>query len=526
MAALLRLGALDSAPLAPDEAARALTALQLWRAPGMDPAAVTDGPAFLHLLTVWFILFTPSDGAARAPSALASIALCATPLMFRSWLGAWGALVAGALMAVSPVLVLVGRSADPAALALLCATVAVGAVVQACERCEGRWLLLAGGALAVGLGTTPAFTGQLLAVAVAGALVPPLRRDAWPALRPWVGRAIAVGLGAAAVLDTLLLTRPSGLQAGLIDPLAAWPSSIGWNSTTPLSLALLGVHEALVLVLAAWGAPAALRQPAGRFLLAWAGASLVLALFSRGPSLVALGAPLVPLALVSGSGAKRLAWLRRLRSGRVWTTALALLVPLVFWLFATNGSVNRGALSPLSVWLVAGGGVLAVALLASSWLRRGELGAAAGLVVAVGILALSITALSRLDYAGWGRGATVLFTVAARPELRAVESQVRTWWRQDPSAPVRVDAALRPFLQWSLRDGPPIEWITAAPPSAERAIVSAAMPARPAGDWLRLVVAERYLPPAEPPSAVAFWRWLVARQSLARVEPYAILISH
>lgn len=503
-----------------------MAAFQLWRAPGLVVGNGTDGPVLLHLLAMWFMLFTPSDGAARAPSALAGIALCATPLLFRPWLGAWGALGVGLLMAVSPYLVLTGRSVDAAALVLLLGAVALGCLLQALHRRDGRWLVPTGCAVGAGLGTSPAFVGQLVAAAVAAALVPPFERGDWPALRPWVGRAVLAGLGTAVVLDTLLLTRPAGLQAGLIEPLTAWPATLGWNGSTPLTLGLLAVHEVLILALVVWSLPFAVRQRGGRFALVWAGASLVLAALTRGAPLAALGAPLIPLALLGGFGVGRLTWLTRLRTARVWTAALALLVPLGFLLMAMNGSVNRGALPPLAVWLVAFGGAMAAALLAGSWLQRGELVAAMGLVVAVGVAVLSLSALSRLDYAGWARSGPLRFGTVSRPELRLVESQVRAWWRQDPSVPVRVDAALRPFLQWSLRDGPPVEWITSAPPVAERAILSAAMPDRPAGDWLRLPVAERYLLPDERPRIVAWWRWVVARQPLARVEPYAILLSH
>src|SRR5207248_1062832 len=169
----LRLGAIDAVPLAPDEAARALEARDIWRGTA-GPYSTT--PLLPNLLSVWFALFTAADGPARVPSALAGWALCLTPLLFRPRLG----------------------------------------------------------------------TGPALA-------------------------------GTALLLDTLLLTRPSGLQAGLVDPFTGWLATIRFSAAALFSGALLGVHEVLLLALAAVGAAAALRDAFGRFLAAWALASLALA---------------------------------------------------------------------------------------------------------------------------------------------------------------------------------------------------------------------------------------------------------
>src|SRR5258706_2417081 len=66
-ALVFRLAALDGAPLAPDEAARALEARALLHG---DRPAPTTGPVPVHLLALSFIPFTASDLAARTPFAL------------------------------------------------------------------------------------------------------------------------------------------------------------------------------------------------------------------------------------------------------------------------------------------------------------------------------------------------------------------------------------------------------------------------------------------------------------------------
>jgi hypothetical protein len=49
---------------------------------------------------------------------------------------------------------------------------------------------------------------------------------------------------------------------------------------------------------------------------------------------------------------------------------------------------------------------------------------------------------------------------------------------------------------------------------------------RPAGDWVRYHVAERYQPPAETINPAALWRWFVQRQPFVSIEPHAILVPH
>jgi hypothetical protein len=264
----------------------------------------------------------------------------------------------------------------------------------------------------------------------------------------------------------------------------------------------------------------------GRFLALWAAASAVVGLLGRSPDLAAVAAPTVPLALLAGSGLTRLSWLLP-HSGRatVWVTTLALLVPTLFLLLATNAGLQRGAAISAASIAIAGGGLAAVVLFASNWLDGRALGAACSFAVLIGLAALGLTLLHRLNFDDSARGAPLLLGQASRPELRLVEARVRDWWRQEPTTPIKVDPTLRPYLDWSLRDGPPIEWIVRPPERAERAVLGGAIAAnRPPGDWRRLEVAERFVARSESLTPLSLWRWLVLRESLVRSEPYAILL--
>lgn len=519
----LRLGAIEALPLAPDEAAWALEGRAIALGQAGDYRAQ---PLVPNLLATAFFLFTAADGPARLPSALAGAALCLTPLLFAGRLGRGAALAAAVLLALSPLSVLAGRTVGPAAFAALAAAAGAGCVFAAAARRDGGWLVGTGLAVGLGLGSGFVFVAQLAALGLAAAIWPPFRGRIDPLTRAWLGRAALAGLVGAILLDTLLLTRPNGVQAGLIGPFPAWLGSIGLGRAALLAGFTLGLHELALLLLAAYGAAVGERRLAG-FLVAWAVAAWLLAVLTRVPDLGGFAGAVVPLALLGGIGLTRLGWLARARRTAIWLSGLAALVPVVFLVFVLNGAVQRGG-SPLGSWGpigLAAGGLLAVVLIAGAWLERAEVGVALALALGVVAIAVWLTSLTRLNFVGFERGGPALLGQSSRPELRLVEERVRDWWRQDPAGPVRVDASLRPVLEWALRDGPPVEWVSTPPDAPQRAILGGLTgAARPPGAWIRLVVAERYLPPSGAFGPQALWRWFVQRQPFAGSEPHAILL--
>lgn len=518
---LLRLAGLGDLPLAPAEAAVALEAQALHLGTHID---YRSAPLVPNLLSTWFSLFTPGDGQARAPVALAGILVCLTPWLYRPWLGSGGALLASGLLAFSPLGVLASRTVEGTALAVLAVSIGVAAALRACHEQDGRWLLAVGGALGVGLGAGPEFVGAAAAAVLAGALVPPLSAGLpWALARAWVVRAAVVGAALALLLDTRFLTRPPGLQAGLVEPLTDWLRGLSLARRDGLPLALGLAHEPLLLALALVGAVGAVRGRFGRFLLAWVVLSVLLGLLGSGSPLSALATATLPLALLASAALRRLQWLARLRSPGVAVTVVCLLAPLGWAVLESNRFVYNDTFSNAPLAL-ASGVLIVVRLIARTWLRVPDIGAAFGaalvLVVALGQLSF----LTRVNFAGHERAAPIFGTATARPELRLVERQAHDWWRQDPDAPVEVDASLRPTVEWALRDGPPVRWIQGPPENGRRALLGRELAgARGEGRWVRVVVAERYQAGTQELTPRTLWRWLAQRKSLFRNETDAIL---
>ncbi|MCC7106406.1 MAG: hypothetical protein IT307_14815 [Chloroflexi bacterium] len=519
----LRFFGLGELPLSPGEAARALEARSLNLA---THAAYSGAPLVVNLMSAWFVLFSQGDGQARAPLALAGVALCLTPWLYRPWIGRAGAAVVGAVLVVSPMGVLASRTVDGAALAALALSVGVASALRACRDDEPRWLIVLGVSLAIGLGTGVDFLGAALAAVLGASLCPPVRSlVSGPDSKRWAIRAVVVALLTAIVLDTRFLTRPPGLYAGLIGPLPAW---LGGISLTRRALGplLLGLaHEPLLLVLAVAGAVSACRTPFGRFLGCWSLLALLLGGIGPGSVLATIATAIVPLALLAGCSATRLVRLAPLGRSGVLTAAICLLVPLIWLVLALNLAPRDGPL-PFTPLLLALAIAIVVVLVASSWLRLNEVGVAVigALLFGLGIVQGSL--LGRLDFGGFERGAPIFGTEAARPELRVFEQQARDWWRQEPTVPIEVDASLRPVVEWSLRDGPPVRWIQSAPVNPARSLLGDALAgARPEGRWVRVVVAERYGGGLEDLKPRTLWSWLAQRQPLMKSVSDAILYT-
>jgi len=547
VAAALRLAALGDRPLGPDETPAALAAWRLWLG---HPAHTLDNSALLvHLLTGAFALFGASDFVARLPVALAGIALVLAPLPLRAWLRPVGALGAGSLLALSPLLVFGSRRVDGAILvaALLAWLVAAGARALAADAASDtssedagaarRWAyampVLAALLLATGSVAIPA----ALAALVAAALTWWPGRDAGGWLRGWslaVREAVpAVDARWVGVLfaGTLLLagtagfTDLRGLQAALADPWVTWlapyhprPLPIPWLPALLLyDLPLVGAAAAgLALV-------ARRNRPVDHFLLWWtalAALPLVLQPPDPVPYLLVWAVPLALLGGVAIGAVGDLGWTTATAArGALLAAVVALdvccIVNIGRFVYLTLavprapewGLIGRNILMSLLVVLFLG---LLHWRLRAWFVAESPVRIAAICGLALGLV-FALVVNGRLNYGNYGSGgAELLRPEVLSPDLWNLVDEMQLWARQEPTGTIAVAEALRPSLLWHLRDVPTVQF-------RERPIEG--RPER--GVWLAGVGApegerrpwRESVKPAPSPTSRAIWNWWLYRNS-------------
>jgi 4-amino-4-deoxy-L-arabinose transferase-like glycosyltransferase len=523
---LLRVARIGEPPLSPDEAQRALEAWSLYREGRAEYAA---GPLLTNLLSFLFALFTAGDGQARLPSVVAGTALVALPWLFRPALGAWGALGAAVVLTLCPPLLVLSRTASPAILVLLFTLLTAAAASRFARDADPRWLIAACTSLLLGLAADPSFVlalgGLILAVAIAeGELLvrPPWLASARAALPGAVGTAVLV----AVLVDTRLLMNPGGFQAGLVDPLWRWTGDVvrGAGLLAPLLLLLI---DGGTILLALVGLTTYRRhERAVRILGTWLVVAVPLAALVRQPDLRYLAQPLLPASLLAGLGLARLVEVV-IRNGTQRSAVFGLcgLIPLVTAGFQVNAALRSGQDSWVSAGIVVLAGLLIVALIALNSLPPAGLGAAfATFLLAVTAL-WGVTSASRLLEARGGDRAHLLEAAVTTDELDLVREEALKWYRADPEGTIPVDPALEPLVGWALRDIPTVRY---DPDATGRSGVRllAEVPATVAPDTrtVRLIVGYGAERPAVQLSAPRIWRWVVGRQSLVDLRPYAILV--
>ena len=160
-----------------------------------DP--VTHGPLQFHLLALSYLLFGDNDFSARLPAALFSIATIAFMWNYRKLIGRAGALIAAALLLISPYILYYGRYARNEAFVALFGVVTIWAILRYLESGAPRYLFWLTAATAfhfTSKETSFIYTAQAL-IFLAIYLISRLARQPWahPQLRSRF--LIAVGAG-------------------------------------------------------------------------------------------------------------------------------------------------------------------------------------------------------------------------------------------------------------------------------------------------------------------------------------------
>lgn len=335
-AALLRFTNLGSISLSPAEASQALTVWQLSQP--IHTIITIESPAYFSLTAVLVAFLGSSDAVMRLIPALFGLGLVLLPWLLRDRLGKIGALAAAGLLAVSPLLAAVSRTAGGEAIALFALLLAAVAGLQMASSRSSNWLYVLAIALGLGLSSAPLIYSGLLTLVIARwsqhKIAPPQSPTTWPE-RSQLIKATVVGLAVLIALCTRFFTFPAGIGAAaqLFGDWLTQFNLLGGPQELIEPFLVLARYEVVLLSLgivamlwAIWR-----NQPLGTMLTYWLMAALILLLLQRG---VLDNVLIIPLAgyLLLGLATNHLLW----HSSSRWTWAVTGIVLLLGAIILAN----------------------------------------------------------------------------------------------------------------------------------------------------------------------------------------------
>jgi hypothetical protein len=554
VAAALRLIALDWPPLTQLEARQALVAYfslhaEAWRA--LD-SLVAANPLYLWLTETLFTLAGNSDGAARLASALAGVALCAIPLLAWPKLGKAFSLCLAFLLALSPLMTTIARTAGGGSLAAA-SWLAAGVLLVGLGGGEHAWRRY-GAAAAIGLAVAAGlhFWQGLLAVALGLVLILLTARRQLALLDPLFdefgkfGRGeLAVGALAVMAGATALGFHPSGLEE-LFDGLGVWIA--GWRNPSGVAganlLVGLSVYEPMLLVFAGFGLVVGMhRQSRSMFIaLALAGGAALAVLIYPGRTAADLIWLVFPLAYLAADGLKSAIEMLLEPESALRDLGLTLAgAGLIGFVYLETAAYTLGAapdtgILPPSVSLmlgVIGSLALVLFLIGIAGVVWGGL-QSRKLIVQLGLILLLAFDLGGIFSLNFGRraysAATLWSAETARPEMKQLRDTLAFTAGQFGGRPAFLPVALRgiedPAVVWAIRDfGVPPAGPSQAGSSSPVILMPGDTPpedltAGYSGQQL-LLTEQRGWPGILPPD---FFLWLVRRDAPALPQPWMVLV--
>ncbi|MEJ2706015.1 MAG: TIGR03663 family protein [Anaerolineales bacterium] len=142
LAVFTRFYHLEDRVMSHDENSHVYYSWLFYKGRGYSHDPVTHGPLQFHLVALSYFLFGDNDFTARIPAALFSIATIAFLWYYRRYLGRAGALVAAALMLISPFMLFYGRYVRNEAFVAFFGVVTIWAILRYIETGKARFLYL------------------------------------------------------------------------------------------------------------------------------------------------------------------------------------------------------------------------------------------------------------------------------------------------------------------------------------------------------------------------------------------------
>ncbi len=251
-AAIMRFSQLGSIPLSTMEAKEALAAWQMLQ-PGSQILDI-GSPAYFTLTSLLMPLFGTSDAIVRLVPAIFGLGVVCLPWLLRRQMGVNGALVAGALLAVSPLNSIISRTAGGDAIALFAVLLVAVSTVRLVEEAGSKWFYVWSASMGLGMASSPLFYGGLVSFAAALLLTRVTGNHSlslsMPGRRTLINGAIT-GMVVLFGLSTRILTYPAGFGASAQIPVD-WLAEFGLSGPIQSVLApflILTRYEFALLVL-------------------------------------------------------------------------------------------------------------------------------------------------------------------------------------------------------------------------------------------------------------------------------------
>jgi 4-amino-4-deoxy-L-arabinose transferase-like glycosyltransferase len=454
---------LDRAALSPLEARYAFAAWEASRGVLDGSLSGFGAPLLSYLTTLFFFLFGANDVTARLVSTLAGVGLALTPALLTATLGLRTSLLAGALLALSPIAVQLARVSDTASLSALVVMLLVASAIRLLtdRPTWSPWVLAISGGLA--LATASETIVALLAAAIAAVSTWSMSRAR---LREWL--ATALGPGGRPFLLTALLTAAVAVTAGFMELRGVgfvlgdiWAGVLRVLTPAPIpsrNFASLLVYGAVPLALAGFGFVRGVRSGdrLALFLGQWTLLLIVVAVaFGQGVLAFALF-PVAPICLLAGQvlAALTVNWAPQRLSGSSWLIIGLTIVLGGVAILSTARAVGDARATPaiaVAVVLITG---LLVAFL---WKQETppEERVPALLTLGVGLfLLMTIGTIGRLSFGGSPPGSELLVRQQTAPELRARFDDLMIQSIGDARRVLLFDAATPIEVRWYGRNLP------------------------------------------------------------------------
>ncbi|MGD2163139.1 MAG: TIGR03663 family protein, partial [Anaerolineales bacterium] len=146
---LTRFNNLGARVMSHDESLHTQFSWYLAEGRGFKHDPLMHGPFQMHVVALSYFLFGVSDATARFPAAFAGVLAVVMVLLFRKWLGKWGALAATAMMVFSPYMLYYSRYVRNEMLVIPMALLMFYSVFRYFETRQAKWLYFLAASLAL-----------------------------------------------------------------------------------------------------------------------------------------------------------------------------------------------------------------------------------------------------------------------------------------------------------------------------------------------------------------------------------------